>query len=122
MATESQRARLRDDIGADTTSLPDADADSIYTEAGERYTSADSIDAYARVVAIRRLMAVAAKQTDYSAGESSEKASQMFAHLRALLALWQDTLDAAEKAASTSGAARFGAKRQKPSRIKEYPG
>lgn len=122
MATATQRERLRADIGADETSLPDADADDIYTEAGERYTDADSIDAYARVVAIRRLMASAARETDYTAGESSEKASQVFAQLRALLPVWEAALNDAVLSASTSGAARFGGMRRKPKRIREYPG
>lgn len=122
MATETQRSRLRDDIGADSTSLPDAAADAIFTEAEEVYTDATSLTAYTRVLAIRRLMANAARLTDYTQNESQEKQSQIFAQLKQLLAFWQGELDAAVAAASTIGAARFGGLRRKPARIKEYPG
>ena len=81
MATETQRVRLRSDIGATVASLPDDDADDIFTEAGEKYTDADSITAYTRVLAIRRLMANAAKLTDYTQNESQEKQSQVFPSL-----------------------------------------
>ena len=122
MATETQRVRLRSDIGATVTSLPDDDADDIFTEAGEKYTDADSITAYTRVLAIRRLMANAAKLTEYTQNESQEKQSQVFAQLKQLLAFWLGELDTAVAAASTVGAARFGGMRRKPKRVREYPG
>ena len=122
MATETQRSRLRSDIGADSTSLPDVDADAIFTEAEEVYTDANSITAYTRVLAIRRMMANAAKLTDYTQNESQEKQSQIFGQLQKLLAFWQGELDTAVSAASAIGAARFGGLRRKPKRIKEYPG
>lgn len=122
MATDTQRTRLRSDIGATVTSLPDDDADDIFTEAGEKYTDADSITAYTRVLAIRRLFASATKLADYTQNESSEKQSQVFDHLQKLLAFWLGELDAAVSAASTVGAAMFGGVRGKPKRIKEYPG
>ena len=122
MATETKRSRLRDDIGADSTSLPDVAADAIFTEAEETYTDANSITAYTRVLAIRRLMANAAKLTDYTQNESQEKQSQIFAQLKQLLAFWQSELDSAVAAASTIGAARFGGLRRKPKAVKEYPG
>ncbi len=52
MATETERSRLRADIGANVTSLPDAEADAIFTEAEELYTDASSITAYTRVLAL----------------------------------------------------------------------
>ena len=122
MATETQRTRLRSDIGATVASLPDDSADDIFTEAGEKYTDADSITAYTRVLAIRRLLASGASLTDYTQNESSEKQSQVFDHLKALLSFWMGELDTAVGAASTIGAARFGGMRRKPKRIKEYPG
>lgn len=122
MATETQRTRLRSDIGATITSLPDDAADDIFTEAEEMYTDATSITAYTRVLAIRRMMANAAKLTDYTQNESQEKQSQVFAQLKQLLAFWQSELDTAVAAASTIGAARFGGLRRKPKMVKEYPG
>lgn len=122
MATETERDRLRSDIGANETSLPDVDADAIFTEAGEVYTDANSITAYTRVLAIRRLLASSAKLTDYTQNASQEKQSQVFSHLKDLLAFWQKELDTAVSAASTVGAARFGGQRRSPKRIQEYPG
>ena len=122
MATETERTRLRSDIGATVTSLSDDDADAIFTEAGEKYTDADSITAYTRVLAIRRLLASSAKLTDYTQNQSQEKQSQVFDHLQKLLAFWRGELDTAVSAASTVGAARFGGMRRKPKKVKEYPG
>ena len=122
MATETERARLRSDIGADSTSLPDATADALFVEAGEMYTEAGPIAAYTRVLAIRRLMANAAKLTDYTQNESQEKQSQVFSQLKQLLTFWQSQLDAAIAAASTVGAARFGGLRRKPKAVREWPG
>lgn len=122
MATETQRTRLRRDIGATVTSLSDDDADDIYTEAGEEYTDADSIKAYTRVLAIQGLLASSAKLADYTQNQSAEKQSQVFDHLMKLLALWEKKLSMATAAASPNGAARFGGMRRKPKKIKEFPG
>lgn len=122
MATATQRTRLRADIGATVTSLPDDDADDIFTEAGEEYTDASSIKAYTRVLAIQRLFASAAKLADYTQNQSQEKQSQVFDHLKTLLAFWRGKLADATAAASANGAARFAGMRRKPKRIKEYPG
>lgn len=122
MATELERERLRADIGANATSLPDEDADAIFVEAGEVYSDGTSATAYTRVLAIRRLLASAARLTDYTQNASQEKQSQVFSHLKQLLVFWQDELDAAVAGAATSGAARFGGQRRSPKRIQEYPG
>lgn len=122
MATETERQRLRLDIGlaaTDTTSLPDATADAIFVEAGESYTDAASLLAATRVIALRRLRAQAATDVDYTQNNSSEKASQRFAHLSELLAEWQDELD--EAIAGTRSVVRFGRTTRKPARIKEHP-
>ncbi len=121
MATALQRSRLRDDIGADSTTLDDTEADAIYVEAGERYTDANSIKAATRVIAIRRLLASSAKLTSYRQNNSSENASDVFTHLRALLEMWQGELDDAVTTGSAVGAARFGSLRRKPKAIREYP-
>lgn len=122
MATETERERLRADIGANITSLPDEDADDIFTEAGEVYTDSGSISAYTRVLAIRRLLASSARLTDYTQNASQEKQSQVFDHLKQLLSFWQGELDTAVSASSAVGAARFGGQRRSPKRIQEYPG
>lgn len=122
MATELQRQRLRDDIGATVTSLSDDDADAVYTRAAESYpTEGAAQDAQARIIAIRGLLASSAKMTTYRQNASSENASDVFKHLSELLKMWRGELALAEAAASTSGAARFGGMRRKPKKIREYP-
>ncbi|MCL4863386.1 MAG: hypothetical protein KJZ93_28540 [Caldilineaceae bacterium] len=74
-----------------------------------------------RVIAIRRLLASSAKLTDYTQNESQEKLSQVFKHLKELLAFWQEELVAAI-GASAGSAARFGRTRAIPARVREYPG
>lgn len=120
MATATERERLRQDVGANSTALSDADADDIYAEAAEMYTDSATINAYTRTIAIRRLLASSARLTSYKQNESSENLSDIFKHLKELLKVWEDkTTDAV--AAGGSGAARFGSVRRKPARIKEYP-
>jgi hypothetical protein len=115
---------LRLDLGLtadDTTSLSNATIDAIFVEAAETYTDAGSLVAATRVIAIRRLRAQASSAVDYVQNESSEKASQRFAHLGVLLEEWQDLLDEAVAGARTSSA-RFGRTTKRPARLKEYPG
>lgn len=121
MATETQRKRLRSDIGANSASLPDGEVDDIFTEAGESYTGTAVIKAYTRVIAIRRLLANAAKLTDYTQNASQEKQSQVFKHLKDLLGYWESETATAVSNATTNGAARFGGLRRKPKRLKEFP-
>ena len=123
MATTQEQQRLRMDAGlaaTDTTSLPDETIDAIFVEAGESYTDAASLVAATRVITLRRLRAQAASAVDYTQNNSTEKASQRFAHLTTLLGEWQAKLD--EAVAGTRSAARFGRTTRKPARIKEYPG
>ncbi len=121
MASQSDYRRLRRDIAANETSLPDPDAEEIFIEAGEAYSDAASITAYTRVLALRGLLADSAKLTTYQQNASMERLSDVFTHLEKLLGYWQGTLDGAVKAASSTGAARFGRPGRIPSRIKEYP-
>lgn len=124
MATATERSRLRLDLGLaadDTTSLPDATIDDIFVEAGESYTDGASLLASTRVIALRRLRAQSASAVDYTQNNTTEKASQRFAHLTKLLDEWQKQLDTAVAGARGSSA-RFGRTTRKPARIKEYPG
>jgi hypothetical protein len=124
LATTLEQQRLRLDIGLaadDTTSLPNATIDDIFVEAGEGYTDATSIYAATRVIAIRRLRAQSASSVDYTQNNTTEKASQRFAHLTELLKEWQAALDEAVSATRGS-AARFGRTTRRPARIKEHPG
>jgi hypothetical protein len=121
MATAAERSRLRDDIGADSTTLSDAEADEIFIESGEVYTDANSLIAYTRVIAIRRLLASSAKLVSYRQNETQESASDVFKHLKDLLKLWQDETIVAVNLAAGS-VARFGKTKYQPTRIREYPG
>lgn len=120
MTSQSDYIRLRRDIGADATSLPDAEAEALFIEAGEAYSDAAAITAHTRVLAIRGLLANASKLTTYEQNASMERLSDVFGHLSQLLGYWQGQLDGATKAAG-GGAARFGRPGRVPSRIKEYP-
>ncbi len=120
MTTATDRARLRRDVGADVTSLPDADADALFVEAAETYSDTTTATAYTRVLAIQGLLASSAKLTSYRQNQSSEEASDVFEHLSRLLELWEEkTADGVM--ASGNGAMRFGRTGKKPTRIKEYP-
>lgn len=124
MATETERQRLRLDLGLsadDTASLSDAAADAVFGEAAEEYTDVASIKAATRVIALTRLRVAAASSVDYDQNNSSEKASQRFAHLTTLLNEWQGKLDEAIADGRGSGV-RSGRTTRKPARIKEYPG
>lgn len=124
MATETQRTRLRADIGANEISLPATEADDIFLEAADSYTDTAAIHAQARVIAIRRLLANSAKLTTYRQNQSSENASDVFKHLKELLELWQGRLDKIEEGLAKTGQSvvRFGRPRRIPRHIKEYPG
>lgn len=123
MADAVAIARLRRDVGADSTSLPDADADDIFDEAGEKYTDSATAASYARVLAIQGILASSSRLTTYRQNESTENLSDVFKHLTQLLSIWEaKTADAITAAAGSSGAARFGGVRRKPATIKEYPG
>lgn len=124
MATETERRYLRDDLSVTETALSDDAADILYLRADGVYPSNTAArDAHTRVLAIRQLLASAARQVDYTQGESSEKASQTFDHLKALLPIWEK----AEKQAvddalgATTGGAMFGGLRRKPTRQQEFP-
>lgn len=95
MSTPTLRNRLRRDTGTDATSLPDADADAIMVEAAESYSGA-AATAYARVLAIQGIMASAAKLASYRQNASSENASDVFAHLKQLLDVWEKRTEIAD--------------------------
>lgn len=124
MATATQRTRFWLDTGTTAAVFSADEVDDMFTEAAETHTDEAAITAYTRVIGIQRLMANAAKLTDYTQNQSTEKQSQVFDHLKGLLSFWKGETDAAEASAaqSASGNARFGGMRRKPSRIAEYPG
>ena len=123
MSTATEKSRLRRDTGTDDSSLEDAVIDAIFVEAAERYSDTATATAYTRVLAIQGILASSARLTSYRANESQENLSDVFKHLRDLLAIWEAKVeDAIAAAASSSGAARFGGLRRKPAKVREYPG
>jgi hypothetical protein len=123
MASATDIARLRRDTGTDETSLPDEDAEDIFDEAGEKYSDSATASSFTRVLVIQSLLSSAAKMHTYKQNESTENLSDVFKHLRDLLAIWEaKTEDAITAAAGSSGAARFGGLRRKPAKVREYPG
>lgn len=123
MAETVDYQRLRMDLGLqpnDESQLDNGQAELLFVRAGEAYTDSASIAAYTRVLAIRGLLIQAANEVDYTQNESSEKASQRFAHLSKLLDLWRKELDVVVGAALGSSA-RFGRTTRRPARVKEYP-
>lgn len=120
MATSAQRERLRADIDADSTTFPDDEVDDIFEEAQESYSDSAAYTAYTRVIALRRLLASAAKRTSYVQNQSSENLSDVFKHLKQLLDLWQGELGGA--VGGTIGAVKLGGTRRKFKTIREYPG
>lgn len=120
MASAAARDRLRRDVDASITALPDAEADDLFDEAGESYTDAASITAYARILFLQSLLASAAKMNDYKQNESEEKAGQIFAKVQKLLEIWQGNLTSVVNLAAGS-VARFGKTKYMPTRIREYP-
>ncbi len=125
MATTTDYQRLRADLDATDATFPDAEAEEIYAEASERYTSADSIYAATRVIAIRRLLMSSAKRVSYTQNNSSENASDVFKHLKQLLDIWRGELadaEMVEEMASRGSALRSGRQSRKPARLKEFPG
>lgn len=120
VATQTQADRLRADTGCNTTSLPDATVDAVWTEAGETYSAAGPLAAFARVIVFRRILAGVLPVNDYVQNQTEEKAGAMFGKAEKALAYWEKQTEIAASLAS-SGAARFGQVSQTPARIKEYP-
>lgn len=108
MATTTERARLRADLQLDTAAISDAAIDDWYTRAAADHPAA--IDAAARLLACRGLLAAAAKSVDTAQAGSRDAHSQRFAHLERLAALYMNEIAAAE-AREQDAAVRWGALR-----------
>ena len=83
--TADELLDLRGDIGdAGTVEVfSDAELQRFYTRAGDTYAGAV-------VYALRQLLMNAAKFSDYTVGQTSEKKSQVFSQLRTMLAGWEN--------------------------------
>lgn len=125
MATETERQRLRMDLGFaanDALSLSDETIDAVFVEAGERFEDPASALISTRVILLRRMLMQAANEVDYTQNNTTEKASQRYDHLAREFRRWEGLLEDAIILSSDSGAVRSGKPTQIPPRIKEYPG
>lgn len=123
MATQTERERLRMDLGFqpnDIVSLPDAIIDAIFIEAGELYEDPASALIATRVISLRRLVMQAANEVDYTKNNTTEKASQRYDHLTKEYDRWFRLLAQSEEEAS-GGSVRSGKPGRTPPRVLEYP-
>lgn len=83
--TDEQRSDLQGDLGitADESVFTDTELDRLYTRANSDYNGTI-------VLALRQLLANTAKMADYTAGQSSEKISQIHGNLSKMLAYYED--------------------------------
>ncbi len=103
-----QLVDLRADIGDDGTVFTDAELSRLYARAGGDYDRAV-------VLALRQLLANAAKLHDYQVAHAMERKSQVFDHVKELLAYHESKLTAAAQQV------RITAFRAVPPRDKETP-
>jgi hypothetical protein len=85
-----QLTDFRGDIGDDGTVFTAAELHRFYTRAESDY-------AKAVVLALRQLLANAAKFNDYRIAQSAENKSQVFTHLRELLTYWEARAESASQ-------------------------
>lgn len=123
MATELERSRFRNAVG-DTGTPPafgDAEVDDLFDQANELgYSSSPFQRLYAQVLAIRILLVHSSKRTTYVQNASTENLSDVFKNLRNLLDEFKGQLESAQGAVG-GPAVRWGAPRDKPRRVKEWP-
>lgn len=121
-ATAQQVSDLRNDIG-DNGATPVFDQTAIdrLLARAEAYSSDTTvIEAQMRVLAIRQMLGDAAKLWNYKQNQSTDNMSDVFNHLKDLLALWSGIRDDAVTANSGGGAV-WASMKKKPSRTYEVP-
>lgn len=120
-ATETEKTRLRRQLGDDITSLPDAEIDDLFNEAEELYPNNARTTQFAAVKlqAIRDKLVQAAKRTSYSQGGASESLGELFSNLRVLEQQFKIDLD--ELIAEELGSPIMWAVPQPKKRSKERP-
>ena len=82
--TAAQRADMQADLGicSDEAVFTDEELDRLYARADSDYNGAVYL-------AWRQLMADAAKFNDYTAGQTSERKSQVYDHIKDMVAFWK---------------------------------
>lgn len=117
--TAQQITDLRADIGDEgETAFSDAEISRIWDRVSGASSTNEQHEAALALMA-RQLMSNAAKLADYSAGETSEKRSQIFKHLKMLYDMYKDSLERATGTQVRQFARR--SVRVKPRQDREYP-
>jgi hypothetical protein len=98
--SSAQRTDLRADIGDDGTVFTNDELDRLYTRAESNYD-------LAVVLALRQLLANAAKLHDYRLAQSMENMSQVFGHLKHVLAYRENVVVGAQRQVKLFGARRI---------------
>lgn len=107
-------------LPTDTTALPDAEASDLFAQAGRRYEDDESISIYASIIYLEGVFANSAKMTTYRKNNTQENISDLFGHLKDLIAYWKDDLAAVQNAAaSTNGSVRSGKPKHVSGRYRE---
>lgn len=113
--TSDQIVDLRGDLG-DTGATPafsDAELDRLYVRAAESYEQTV-------VMAIDQLLMNAAKLNDYTAGQTHEKKSQVFDHLKSMRAIWAERVTSVKTASNGQVQAIGWREQPKPKRDRPY--
>lgn len=97
-------------IGTDQSVFTDAELADIWSWASDDF-------AQAMVYSILQLMGNAAKMADYTAGETSEKRSQVFSQLKELLEWWQGEASSTPQIAFAGTSVAPPVNRSRPSDI-----
>ena len=106
-----QLSDFRADIGDANNAFSDAEIQRLYVRSGESYEGAI-------LLAIDQLLGNAVKLTDYTSGQSSEKASQVFTNLLNMRRVW--VLRQAE-ASGSNNQVRISGLMPPPRRPKDKP-
>lgn len=112
MATEEEARRTRRRLGYlpdDDVSLSQEEVDLLFEDASVRYTNASSIEVYAAIVYLEGLFTSSAKMTTYRKNHTEIKASDLFNHIKELIAYYKGDLQELElSSAGADGAVRSG--------------
>lgn len=119
-ASASEKTLFRLEFGGDSTTLTDGYIDSLFDLAEGVYGTEDraKVTTAAYLYHATSLRAKAVTSVDYTANTASEKLSQMYERLNALVAKYQADLDDLTKPTLAVGWAGL---RKKPPTVRRYP-
>lgn len=97
-------------IGSDEAVFTDAELERLFQRAGENYSTAV-------YMAWRQLLAASTKYIDYQVAQTKESRSQIYAHIKEMVAHWEEE---AKESTNAQGVAILGLN-EVPTRWKEEP-